>query len=153
MTSYLALAAFFALVIAAASTGSLYGPGPWYESLQKPFWTPPNWLFPIAWTVLYAMIAIAGWRVWEAQGLGAALAVWVIGLALNAAWSWLMFGRQEIGWALADLILMWISIVAFIALAWPLDRLAAWLFVPYLVWVSYAGALNFVIWRLNPSAG
>jgi tryptophan-rich sensory protein len=153
MASYLTLGAFFAFVIAAASTGAMFSPGAWYESLVRPSWTPPNWLFPIAWTILYAMIAIAGWRVWEAEGFGLTLAVWAVGLILNAAWSWIMFGERQIGWALVDLILMWISIVAFIALAWPIDRTAAYLFLPYLVWVSYAGALNFVIWRLNPSAG
>lgn len=153
MATYLTLGAFFALVIAAASTGAMFSPGAWYESLVRPSWTPPNWLFPIAWTILYAMIAIAGWRVWEAEGFGLTLAVWAVGLILNAAWSWIMFGERQIGWALVDLILMWISIVAFIALAWPIDRTAAYLFLPYLVWVSYAGALNFVIWRLNPSAG
>ena len=76
------------------------------------------------------MIAIAGWRVWEAQGMGAALVVWGIGLIFNMAWSWLMFGRKEIGLALVDLVLLWLSVVGFILLAWPIDRIAAWLFVP-----------------------
>ncbi len=150
MSRTTSLIVFLVLVGAAATTGGLFKPGPWYETLVKPSWTPPNWLFPIAWTVLYTMIAIAGWRVWQAEGLGAALTVWGIGLVLNMAWSWLMFGRQDIGLALVDLILMWISIVIFIVLAMPIDRTAALLFAPYLVWVSYAGALNFVIWKWNP---
>lgn len=151
MSTYASLVVFLMLVGAAASTGALFSPGPWYESLNRPSWTPPNWLFPIAWTVLYIMIAIAGWRMWEAQGMGAAVAVWAIGLVFNAAWSWLMFGRQDIGMALADLVLLWLSVVGFILLAWPVDRTAAWLFVPYFFWVSFAGALNFAVWRLNPS--
>lgn len=151
MSSTIALFVFVLLVGAAASTGALFSPGPWYESLNRPSWTPPNWLFPIAWTVLYLMIAIAGWRVWEAQGMGAALVVWGIGLVFNMAWSWIMFGRQEIGLALVDLVLLWLSVVGFILLAWPIDRIAAWLFVPYFFWVSFAGALNFAVWRLNPS--
>ncbi len=149
MSQYVSLLGFFLIVAAAATTGALYSTGPWYEALTKPWWTPPNWLFPIAWTVLYLMIAIAGWRVWQAQGIGPALVVWGIGLVLNTAWSWLMFGRHDIGLALVDVTLMWMSIVAFIVLALPVDRTAALLFVPYLVWVSYAAALNFVIWRWN----
>jgi translocator protein len=149
MSQYVSLFAFFVIVAAAATTGALYTTGPWYEALTKPWWTPPNWLFPIAWTILYFMIAIAGWRVWQAQGIGPALVVWGIGLALNTAWSWLMFGRHEIGLAMVDVTLMWMSIVAFIVLALPVDRTAALLFAPYLVWVSYAAALNFVIWRWN----
>ncbi len=75
--------------------------------------------------------------------------VWGIGLVFNAAWSYIMFGQHQIGWALADLIAMWLSIVAFILVALPVDRTAALMFLPYLVWVTYAGALNFAIWRLN----
>lgn len=149
MTHLPSLLVCFALVAMAAVTGSQFTPGPWYDTLVKPAWTPPNWLFPIAWTILYIMIAVAGWRVWKSDGLGGALAVWGIGLAFNAAWSWLMFGERQIGLALADLVAMWLSIVAFIILASPVDRVAAILFVPYLVWVSYAGALNYVIWRWN----
>jgi len=149
MQSYATLFFFFALVAAAAVTGARFEPGPWYDTLVKPSWTPPKWLFPVAWTVLYAMIAVAGWLVWKAEGIGAALVVWAVGLALNAAWSWLMFGEKQIGWALADLVGMWLSIVVFIVLALPVSQTAAWLFVPYLVWVSYAGALNFAIWRAN----
>lgn len=149
MSQYVSLVVFFMIVAAAASAGAVFTTGPWYEALAKPWWTPPNWLFPIAWSVLYLMIAVAGWRVWNVQGFGPALVVWGIGLILNAAWSWIMFGRNEIGLALIDLVLMWISIVAFIVLALPVDRTAALLFAPYLVWVSYAGALNFVIWLRN----
>jgi len=149
MSNAASLLVFLALVALAAVTGSKFMPGPWYDALVKPAWTPPKWLFPVAWTVLYAMIAFAGWLVWKAQGLGPALVVWGIGLALNAAWSGIMFGERQIGWALVDLAGMWLTIVAFIVLAWPVDRTAAMLFVPYLVWVSYAAALSYVIWRWN----
>jgi tryptophan-rich sensory protein len=147
--SYVALLVFLALVALAAVTGSEYMPGPWYETLIKPAWTPPNWLFPIAWTFLYIMIAVAGWRVWRAQGMGPALIVWGIGLALNALWSYLMFGLHRIDLALIDVIGMLLSILAFIWIAWPVDRTAALLFVPYLVWVSYAAALNAAIMLMN----
>ena len=149
MTPYLSLLVFVGLVGVAAITGAMFPTGDWYEGLNRPSWTPPNWLFPIAWTILYVMIAVAGWRVWKVDGIGAAVVVWAIGLALNAAWSWTMFGEHQIGWALAVLIAMWISIVVFIWLAWPLDRMAAYLYLPYLVWVSFAGALNLYIWKAN----
>jgi tryptophan-rich sensory protein len=77
------------------------------------------------------------------------MAFWVAQLLLNAAWSWAMFGANRIGLAMADLVLMWLAIVGFIVTAWPASRTAAVLFVPYLAWVSFAGALNFAIWRLN----
>lgn len=151
MMDYVPVAVFAGLVVAAASTGAIFMPGPWYEALQKPSWTPPNWLFPIAWTVLYAMIAYAGYLTYRAEGIGPAVIVWGIGIVFNAAWSWLMFGEHKIGLAFADLVLMWLAIVAFIVLAWPLDRTAAYLFIPYFFWASFAGALNWEVWRLNPS--
>jgi benzodiazapine receptor len=150
MLSFVSLGVFLALVFLAATTGAFFQPGQWYAGLNKPTWTPPNWLFPVAWTVLYTMIAVAGWKVWQVEGLRAALFVWGIALAFNMAWSWIMFGRQEIGLALIDLILLWVAIVAFMVLAWPVSRTAVYLFVPYFFWVSFAGALNFAVWRLNP---
>lgn len=150
MSNYLPLGVFLALVFAAASSGALFQPGAWYASLNKPSWTPPNWLFPVAWSVLYLLIAIAGWKVWQVEGVRAALIVWGISLLINMSWSWIMFERKEIGLALVDLILLWISIVAFMVLAWPVSQTATYLFIPYLAWVSIAGALNFSVWRLNP---
>jgi benzodiazapine receptor len=149
MKSLLSLVVFLALVAAAALTGMTYLPGEWYEALVKPSWTPPNWVFPPAWTVLYVMIALAGWRVFEKQGIVPALIVWIVSLQLNAAWSVLMFKEHLIDYALADIAALWLSIVAFIALTWDTNRLASLLFVPYLLWVSYAAALNFAIWQLN----
>lgn len=151
MRSVLTLLIFLAFVAAAALTGMTFLPGPWYEALVKPSWTPPNWVFPPAWTVLYVMIAIAGWRVFETQGVGKALIVWIVSLQLNAAWSVFMFKEHDIGLAAADISALWLSIVAFIALTWNSNRLASLLFVPYLAWVSYAAALNFAIWKLNAS--
>lgn len=150
MSSYIPLGAFLALVFVAASSGALFQPGAWYASLNKPSWTPPNWLFPVAWSVLYLLIAIAGWKVWQVEGIKTALIVWGISLLINMSWSYIMFERKEIGLALVDLILLWISIVAFMVLAWPVSQTATYLFIPYLIWVSIAGALNFSVWRLNP---
>ena len=100
--------------------------------------------------MLYLLIAIAGWKVWQVEGVKAALIVWGISLLINMSWSYIMFERKEIGLALVDLILLWISIVAFMVLAWPVSQTATYLFIPYLAWVSIAGALNFSVWRLNP---
>lgn len=148
----LTLIIFLVLVAAAALTGMKFLPGAWYEALAKPEWTPPNWVFPPAWTALYIMIAVAGWRVFEKQGIVPALIVWAVSLQLNAAWSIFMFKEHSIELALADIAALWISIVVFIALTWRSNRVASLLFVPYLAWVSYAVALNFAIWQLNPNA-
>jgi tryptophan-rich sensory protein len=96
------------------------------------------------------MIAVAGWIAWKAQGVGPLLAVWVIHLGFNAAWSWIMFGLKRIRTAAYDAVAMWVTIVLFIGLAWPVAPTASLLFVPYLVWVSYALALNVRILQLNP---
>lgn len=146
---YLSFIPFLLLVIAAASTGALFMPGEWYQSLNKPSWTPPDWLFGPAWTILYLLIAIAGWKVWQAQGFGPAVIVWLVGLGLNAIWSYLMFGMHRIDLALYDAVGMLASIVVFIAVAWGIDKCAALLFLPYLAWVSFATALNYSILSMN----
>ncbi|MEQ1647973.1 MAG: TspO/MBR family protein [Hyphomicrobiaceae bacterium] len=146
---YSALAVFVGIVAVAAVFGSRYMPGLWYASLNKPAWTPPNWLFGPVWTILYMMIAVAGWRVWRAGGVSLALGIWLFNVAANGLWSYLMFGQHNIGLALADISVVWLSIVAFIVLARPIDRWASLLFVPYLVWVTYASALNVALWSLN----
>lgn len=150
MQRFLSVIPFLAAVLAVSVTGAMFRPGPWYLTLQKPAWTPPGWLFAPVWTTLYVMIAVAGWLVWRRAGFSAALWFWVVQLGLNASWSWIMFGRHEIGAALAVIGLLWLTIAGFIVSAWPASRTASLLFVPYLAWVSFASALNFAIWRLNP---
>lgn len=151
MTKYASLLVFILVTVLTATSGSYFQPGAWYAGLAKPEWTPPGWLFPIAWFILYFMIAIAGWLAWRTQGLGAALGFWIAQLIFNAAWSYIMFGAHQIGWALADLAAMWLMILAFILTVWNSSRLAAWLFVPYLAWASFAGALNYAVWQMNPA--
>ncbi len=151
MKKFIALAVFAALTAAAATSGSMFKPGLWYEALAKPDWTPPGWLFPIAWTVLYVMIALAGWFAWRAQGFGTSVAFWLAQLIFNAAWSYIMFDQHQIGWALVDLSAMWLMIVGFIVTVWNASRIAAWLFVPYLAWATFAGVLNFAVWQMNPA--
>lgn len=150
MSKYLALAIFAALTAAASAFGAMFMPDAWYAALAKPAFTPPSWLFGPVWTVLYVMIAIAGWQAWKADGLGLPVAVWIVQMLLNGAWSFLMFGQKNIGLALVDIVALWIAIAAFIVLVRDESRASAVLFVPYLAWVSFAAALNFEIWRLNP---
>jgi tryptophan-rich sensory protein len=149
---YLSLLPFLVLLAIVALTGAKFMPGDWYLALKKPEWTPPGWLFGPVWTVLYVMIAVAGWLVWRKEGLNVLLVIWGVQLAANMAWSWIMFGQHQIGWALVDIVVLWASIALFIVLAWSEHRTAALLFVPYLAWVSFATALNFSIWRLNGAA-
>jgi translocator protein len=124
-------------------------PGAWYAGLTKPSLTPPNWLFAPAWTVIYTLIAVAGWRTFQRRPLGLAMALWVVQLALNFLWSPVMFTLHAIAAALFIILAMLTVIFAFIAVQWPRDRIAAWLFVPYAVWVTYASMLNAAILRLN----
>lgn len=151
-----ALLAFLAANVAAALTGAFCPPGAWYQTLSKPSWTPPNWLFGPAWTVLYIMIAVAGWLAWRDAGPGGAvlpMAAYALQLLFNAFWSVAFFGLRRIGLALADAVAMALAIVACIAVFAPINALAAWLMVPYLLWVCFATALNLSILRRNSDVG
>ena len=153
MSSIPALIGFLVASFAAAAAGAFSPPGDWYTTLNKPSWTPPGWLFGPVWTALYAMIGVSAWLVWKQHGADAirwALVLWVVQLALNAAWSPVFFGAHRLGAALVVIVAMWLAIAATIVAFWPLHRFAAWLLVPYLAWVSFATALNAAIWRLNP---
>lgn len=141
---------FLVLVAATGSSGALFMPGEWYAGLRKPEWTPPSWLFGPAWTVLYVAIAAAGWLVWRARRrLDLPLMLWGLQLIANAAWSWLFFGIHRPGLAFIDIIIMLSLIVGFIDVARQSSPVAAWLFVPYALWVTFAGALNLAIWLMN----
>jgi translocator protein len=142
MNRYASLATFIAVVIA---VGLLIGysaqPGTWYQSLEKPPFNPPNWAFPIAWTFLYILIAVAGWRVMIVEGLtGWTGRAWFAQMALNWAWSQVFFGLQMPFTALAIIVLLLISIIAFLLLA--RDDKARWCFLPYAAWVAFAAVLN-----------
>jgi benzodiazapine receptor len=150
MSSRAALVPFILLVVGGGLLiGVLTGPGEWYQALAKPSFNPPGWLFGPVWTVLYVLIAIAGWRVWQADRSGAAMKLWWLQLALNFMWSPVFFAMNSIGGALAVILALLLVILAFIATAWNTDRLAAWLFVPYLAWVAFASLLNGSIRALN----
>ncbi|MEV4841515.1 TspO/MBR family protein [Nonomuraea sp. NPDC049486] len=148
---WVALPVFLVAVALVAVIGSLAasGAGAEYLALERPAWAPPQWLFGPVWTVLYIMIAVAGWLAWTARGWSRALTAYAVQLVLNAAWTPLFFAAGWYGVAFAELCLLWIAIAATIVLMWPVKRPAALLMAPYLVWVTYAGALNLAIWQLN----
>lgn len=149
MQSWISLLPFIAAVVVVAVSGAVFMPGDWYKTLNKPAWTPPDWLFAPAWSVLYLMIAVAGWLVWQEDGFGLSLGIWSLNLVLNASWSWLMFGRHDIRAALMDALAMVITIIGFIVSAWPISGTAAVLFLPYLAWTIFAAALNWAILNRN----
>lgn len=139
-------------VAAAAGAVTADSVATWYPTLNKPAFTPPDWVFAPAWTVLYAAMAVAGWRVWRKVGFAGgrnAMTLFAIQLLLNGAWSFLFFGAQAIGIALVDIVVLLLVIAATAAAFWRIDRIAGLLFVPYLLWVVYATALNAGIWLAN----
>lgn len=144
-------------VVFASGAGGAYfttsSVGTWYQQLQKPAFTPPSWVFAPAWTVLYILMAVAMWLVWLEEKPGIQVTptqmVWLVQLALNVGWSIIFFGLRQPGLALAEVILLWSTILAttFVFSRW--SKAAGILMVPYLLWVSFAAVLNFEIWRLN----
>jgi tryptophan-rich sensory protein len=124
-------------------------PGSWYAALAKPTFNPPNWLFAPVWSILYVLIAIAGWSTFERAGSAWPMRLWWLQLALNFLWSPVFFSAHVIGAALAIILLLLLAILAFVATIWRQDRVAAWLFMPYAAWVLFASALNAAIWHLN----
>lgn len=146
---------FGAATAAAAALGSRYTPsgdiGRWYDSLDKPPFTPPNATFPVVWTTLYLMMAVSAFRVSQGEGpeRKRALGLWGTQLALNAAWSPLFFGARNPPLALADLAVLLAAIAAYTKTASRIDRPAAWMMAPYLGWVAFAGVLNAEIARRN----
>lgn len=146
------LVAALALSFSPALIGALFGPGMWYQQLDKPAWTPPNWIFGPAWTILYALMGIAVWLVWLRPGSPAqraALIAFVVQLALNALWTPAFFGMQSPGLGLIVIVLLWFAIVATIVLFWRVRRIAAVILILYIAWVTYAAALNAAIWQMN----
>jgi len=124
-------------------------PGAWYQSLDKPWFNPPNWLFGPAWTFLYVLIGIAGARTWLREPASGAMWVWFLQLALNLFWSPMFFGQQNPLAGLIVIVPLLLAILTFIALTLRSDRPAALLFVPYAAWVAFATLLNASLYALN----
>lgn len=124
-----------------------------YDQLVQPAWAPPPWLFGPVWTVLFVLMAIAAWLVWRSGGFRTnqlALTLFGVQLTLNALWSWLFFAWNLGALALAEVILLWMLIAATLLAFWRVRMLAGILLMPYLMWVSFAAALNYTLWQLNP---
>lgn len=125
----------------------------WYAGLIKPAWTPPSWVFGPAWTLLYTLMAVAAWLVWQQRDRVAVrrpLALFGVQLLINGCWSPVFFGLQQIGTGLVIIVLLWLAIGATILAFWPVRRLAGGLLIPYLLWVTYATTLNAGLYVLNP---
>ena len=125
----------------------------WYTTLAKPSLNPPGWIFGPVWTTLYLLMGIAAFLVWnkgwDRKDVRKALGVFLLQLVLNAAWSIIFFGLHSPLWAFVDLVAMWLAIVWTITLFYKISKPAMWLLLPYILWVSFAGYLNYSIWILN----
>lgn len=140
-------------IAAAIGSAASIQAGPFYTELIRPEWAPPANLFGPVWTILYALMGIAAWLVWRVGGFRAArtaLTLFLVQLAVNALWSWLFFGWHLGGLAFADIVLLWVLIVATLIAFSRVKPLAGALLIPYLLWVSFALALNYSVWQLNP---
>jgi tryptophan-rich sensory protein len=135
---------------AAGATGAAFPPGRWYETLEKPAWTPPDWAFPLAWTTIYLLISFAGARVAVLDGNGLALAFWAVQAGFSTLWTPIFFGLRRMKAALLVMVPLWGSVAACTWFNFQLDFWAGVAFLPYLAWVSVAAALNAAVWRLNP---
>jgi tryptophan-rich sensory protein len=152
--SALGLAAWIALCFVAAAIGgrltatSVDG---WYDTLRKPAWNPPKWVFAPVWSALYLMMAVAAWLVWRQPGTRRSrvpLVLFAVQLGLNVGWSALFFGLRSPGAAAIEIVVLWVAILATTVAFWRLQRLAGLLLLPYLAWVAFAAALTVAIWRL-----
>lgn len=155
--SYPHLIAAVLFCIIAGSLGSLVtitGPGSWYDSLAKPFFTPPGWAFAPVWITLFTLMGVALYLVWqegtEKPNVRTALAIFGVQFFLNIIWSFLFFGLRSPLLGLFDIILLWVMIAATIAAFYRVKKTAAYLLVPYIAWVTLATALNGAVYLMNP---
>ena len=125
----------------------------WYKTIEKPEWQPPNWVFGPVWTLLYIMMGIALYLVWlsdaPVQKKRTAITLWVIQLVFNFFWSYIFFRKHQLDWALGEIIVLWVFILLTIFSFARINKLAAWLLVPYISWVSFASILTYTIYQLN----
>ena len=150
MTRPVPLLLFLVLAVGGGlAIGFVTAPGDWYAGLAKPSFNPPGWIFAPVWTVLYVLIAVAGWRIWRREPAGRPMRLWWAQLVLNFAWPPVFFSAHRTGLALGVILLLLAGILGFIVTCWRRDPLAGWLFVPYAAWVAFATLLNAAIFRLN----
>lgn len=151
----LGLVGWFAVCFAASAIGAVASiqSKAFYTQLSQPDWAPPASVFGPVWTVLYALMAIAAWLVWRRGGFHShrlALSLFLLQLVLNALWTWLFFAWHRGAWALLDIVVLWLLVAGTLVLFWRQRPLAGVLLVPYLAWISFAAALNYAVWQLNP---
>jgi tryptophan-rich sensory protein len=151
----LGLVGWLAVSFAASAVGAVASiqATSFYSQLEQPTWAPPSWVFGPVWTTLFALMAIAAWLVWREGGFRShriALSLYLGQLVFNALWSWLFFAWQLGALALTDIAILWTLIATTIVLFWRVRPAAAALLVPYILWVSFAAALNYSVWQLNP---
>ena len=149
---------FYLCVTVASSAGFVFPLGAdnlWYNSLIEPSFTPPSWVFAPVWTILYLLIATSAYRiVTKSQHIinslvPLAIALWSLQLALNVIWTPIFSGAQNLETAFYYIIILWITIIAYIFISWRIDRWASIIMMPYLAWVSFASVLNYYYWQLN----
>lgn len=152
-SSILSLVVFLLLTAGAAAFGGMFTQGTWYDSLTKPALNPPGWIFGPVWTILYILMALAAWLVWRTESQkserGIAIGLFLLQLLLNAFWSWIFFGMHDLTWALIDILALNLLIIATIIAFYRINRTAAWMIVPYWLWVSFATYLTWAIRGLN----
>lgn len=136
----------------AAATGALFSPGEWYRGLNKPGWTPPDWVFPVTWTTLYLCMSLAAMRVAPLEGSAIAMGFWAVQITLNALWTPVFFGLQRLRGGLIVVLMLWVAVAVTLIAFLRLDLWAGVLMVPYLIWVTIASALNLSVLRRNPEA-
>lgn len=147
---WLLFGTFLAACAAAAATGAMFEPGDWYKSLRKPVWTPPGFVFPLVWSILYVLMAWSASRVAVLPGAGQALALWAAQIAFNTLWTPVFFGLRRMGAAMVVMGGLWLSVCLTTIAFFQIDTLSGLMFAPYLLWVTIAGALNLTVWRMNP---
>lgn len=129
------------------------GDSSWFQQIEKPSWNPPSWLFAPVWTTLYILMGIALYIVWKSGAPDRlkkpAITLWAVQLVLNFFWTLIFFGAEEPGWALVEIIALWVAILLTIFAFARISKLSAWLLVPYIAWVSFASILTATIWQLN----
>jgi len=147
---FLLFAIFLLACAAAGTTGAMFPPGEWYKKLEKPWFTPPDWMFPLAWTSIYLLISFAGARAAVIEDNAYAMAFWAAQAGFSTLWTPVFFGLRRFKASLGVMGFLWVSVLAATISHFSVDTWAGLAFVPYLVWVTVAAALNIAIWRLNP---
>jgi translocator protein len=159
MTNTVKLIIAIIIPLAVGATSGFFtasGVGSWYQTINKPSWNPPSWIFGPVWTTLYVMMGIALFLIWKSDAPDAqkrtAMLLFAVQMVLNFFWSFIFFKQHQMGWALVEIIAMWVMILLTIFSFAPISKTAAWLLVPYISWVSFATILNYTLWKMNPAS-